>query len=180
MMVFRGAEESFVRDSCVRLTLRFVALRCVASPCRGIITIRNSSTVEDFMIARGLVRDLTIVKVIAIDGQKAVWRMIRPRCIALHLAVTGIPIIKTTMAARYEGITVLRRRPIKFRRLNVDFRAVYRLTVLPSPGLSRGHAAVKVRRRYNDEEYCHVSLFGVQLRFVPIVRTYSNNRHEVQ
>jgi len=25
-----------------------------------------------------------------------------PRCIALHLAVTGMPIIKTTMAARYE------------------------------------------------------------------------------
>lgn len=40
-----------------------------------------------------------------------------------------MPIIKT--AVRYEGIAVLRRRPIKFRRLNVDFRAVYRLTVLP-------------------------------------------------
>jgi hypothetical protein len=72
-------------------------------------TIRNSRTVGGFMIARGLVRDLTIVKVIAIDGQKAVRRMIRPRCIALHLAVTGMPIIKTTMAAAGRGIRGNRR-----------------------------------------------------------------------
>lgn len=49
----------------------------------------------------------------------------------------GMPIIKMTMVARYEGIAALRRRPIKFRRLNVDFKAVYRLTGLPSCGHAR-------------------------------------------
>lgn len=143
MTAFRGVEEveSSVRDSCVRC----VALRT---------TIRNSRTVGGFMIARGPRLDYRKshrdrwAKSCSADDPAALHRAAFSRHgNARHKDDDG--------GARYEGIATLRRRPIKFRRLNVDFRAVYRLTVLPSRGHARARQ-LKCAAEYNDEKYCRV------------------------
>lgn len=81
--------------------------------------------------------------------------MIWPRCIVLHLAVTGMPIIKTTMASAVWGNRCssaaykIQNTGCRFQG-GVSFDSLY-----PSPGFL--HAATRELRQLKcGEEYCRV------------------------